>query len=309
MHKSILMFLGLLTFLIPVGPSMSNINAMAFDDYGYDADQYEKYANGMANNNYYKSQGSDVVKKIKCNNINANFNGVEANIGTADPLGVGAASLQDDDDPSASWFGNGQRNNGNFDLDCINNNNNVGGQGGNGTGQQGPRGPVGPQGPAGLSTINTTNIYTVVGDPVSIDSNDFGSSVAVCDLNDTALSGSFETEFLGGIGTIATMVSSKPLANETGWNATALQNSSGNSAITADVVCFDNAEPHEEVAVADVSTFKQSEDEVIMSQGIGDSTTMSQGIKDSPVMSQGTGDLSSQEQLLNLNQQWLSQLP
>jgi hypothetical protein len=288
---------------------MSNINAMAFDDYGYDADQYEKYANDMANDNYYKSQGSDFVKKIKCNNINANFNGVEANIGTADPLGVGAASLQDDDDPSASWFGNGQRNNGNFDLDCINNNNNVGGQGGNGTGQQGPRGPVGPQGPAGLSTINTTNIYTVVGDPVSIDSNDFGSSVAVCDLNDTALSGSFETEFLGGIGTIATMVSSKPLANETGWNATALQNSSGNSAITADVVCFDNAEPHEEVAVADVSTFKQSEDEVIMSQGIGDSTTMSQGIKDSPVMSQGTGDLSSQEQLLNLNQQWLSQLP
>ncbi|HEX5187083.1 MAG TPA: hypothetical protein VFV86_09360 [Nitrososphaeraceae archaeon] len=300
MHKSILMFLGLLTFLIPVGPSMSNINVMAFDDYGYDTDQYEKYANDMANNNYYKSQGSDFVKKIKCNNINANFNGVEANIGTADPLGVGAASLQDDNDSSASWFGNGQRNNGNFDLDCINNNNNVGGQGGNGTGQQGPRGPEGPQGPAGPSTINTTNIYTVVG-PTNerLFTNDFGSSVALCDPEDTALSGSFEIEFLGGLGTFATMVSSKPLANETGWNATAFQDTSGNSAITADVVCFDNPPEHVETAAVAISTFQQPENEVIMSQGIGDSTTMSQA----------TGKLSSQEQLMELNQQWLSQLP
>ena len=109
-------------------------------------------------------------------------------------------------------------------------------------GTPGPPGANGAQGPAGPSTINTTNVYTVVGDPNNrlFGPFGFGSSVAVCDPEDTALSGSFETRFLGGVGTIATMVSSKPLANETGWNATAVQNSSGNSEITADVVCFDN---------------------------------------------------------------------
>ena len=142
----------------------------------------------------------------------------------------------------------------------------------NKTGTQGPQGPQGPpgadgaqgeqgiqgipgtpgtpgangaQGPAGPSTINTTNVYTVIGEPdLEIFTNDFGSSVAVCDLGDTALSGSFETTFVGGQGTIATMVSSKPLANETGWNATALQNTSGHSTVTADVECFDNPPAH-----------------------------------------------------------------
>jgi hypothetical protein len=41
MHKSIIFLLGLLTLLIPVGPSMSNSNVMAFEDYGYEAHQYE----------------------------------------------------------------------------------------------------------------------------------------------------------------------------------------------------------------------------------------------------------------------------
>jgi hypothetical protein len=149
MHKSIIIFLGLLIFLIPVGLNMNNSNALAFSDYGYKADQNENYVTNMANDNYYKSQGSDLIKKIKCNNINSNFNGVEANIGTDDPLGVGAASLQEDD-ASANWFGNRQANNGNFDLDCINNNNNEGGQGQ--VGPQGPRGPAGPSGPAGPET-------------------------------------------------------------------------------------------------------------------------------------------------------------
>ena len=87
----------MLTFLIPVAPSISNSNALAFSDYGYEADQYENYAKDMANDNYYKSQGSDVVKKIKCNNINSNFNGVEPNIVTNDLLGLGAESIQRDD--------------------------------------------------------------------------------------------------------------------------------------------------------------------------------------------------------------------
>jgi hypothetical protein len=299
MHKSIIIFLGLLTFLLPVAPSVSHSNALAFNDYGYQADKYEKYANDMANDNYYKSHGSDVVKKIKCNNINANINGVEANIETTDPLGVGAASLQDDD-TSASWFANDQRNNGNFDLDCINNNNNnAGGQGGNGTGSQGPQGPPGQP---GLSTITTDNVYTNVGPTKDIFTNDFTSSVALCDENDTALSGSFAITFEGGIGEIAPIVSSKPLANETGWNATGWQNTSGNSRITGDVVCFDNPPAHVEMAAVDVAALQQPEDSVIMSQETGNSPKISQITGDSP-------DLTAMEKITKLKTQWLNQLP
>jgi hypothetical protein len=125
MNKLLVFLLGLLTFLIPIGPSsMSNTNILAFEDYGYKADQYENYAIDMANDNYDKSQNSEFINKIKCNNINSNLNGIEANIGTGDSLGLGAESLEADD-ASANWVGNGDRNNGNFDLDCVNNNINV----------------------------------------------------------------------------------------------------------------------------------------------------------------------------------------
>jgi hypothetical protein len=307
MHKSIIIFLGLLTFLIPVAPSISNTNALAFSNYGYQADQYENYAKDMANDNYYKSQGSDIVKKIKCNNINSNFNGVEANIGTDDLLGVGAESIQGDD-ASSNWLGNGDRNNGNFDLDCINNNNNnAGGQGG--TGSQGPPGPTGPQGPPGipgtpgLSTITTDNVYTVVGPTNNnVFTNSFASSVALCDEEDTALSGSFIVGAVAG-NAIAEIVSSKPLANETGWNATAFGEVSGNGFVTADVVCFDNPPAHVSMAAADVSTFQQQpEDAVIMSQGLVNSPAISQVTEDSP-------ELTATEKITKLKTQWLDLLP
>ena len=307
MHKSIIIFLGLLTFLIPVAPSISNSNALAFSNYGYQADKYENYAKDMANDNYYKSQGSDIVKKIKCNNINSNFNGVEANIGTDDLLGVGAESIQGDD-ASSNWLGNGDRNNGNFDLDCINNNNNnAGGQGG--TGSQGPPGPTGPQGPPGipgtpgLSTITTDNVYTVVGPTNNnVFTNSFASSVALCDEEDTALSGSFIVGAVAG-NAIAEIVSSKPLANETGWNATAFGEVSGNGFVTADVVCFDNPPAHVSMAAADVSTFQQQpEDAVIMSQGLVNSPAISQVTEDSP-------ELTATEKITKLKTQWLDLLP
>ena len=69
MHKSvsILTIFLIASPLIIFGPN-SNIfsNAMAVEnDYYYDeTDQYENYAMDMANDNYYKSQGSDFIKKI-----------------------------------------------------------------------------------------------------------------------------------------------------------------------------------------------------------------------------------------------------
>jgi hypothetical protein len=107
----------------------------------------------------------------------------------------------------------------------------------------GTQGPQGPQGPAGPSTINTTNVYTNVGNTTVGTINTFITSIAVCDAGDTALSGSFD--ILGS----AEIRTFEPLANETGWNATALVtgNAGGggpNGSVTADVVCFDNPPPH-----------------------------------------------------------------
>ena len=118
--------------------------------------------------------------------------------------------------------------------------------------------PQGPQGlPGGLngtngaqvhgpSTINTTNVYTNVG-PTNdqIFTREFGSSVALCDPGDTALSGSFKVGQIGNsepglVPAIPLLISSKPLANETGWNITVFGIYSGNGLVTADVECFDN---------------------------------------------------------------------
>lgn len=179
MNKSIVVLLGLLVVLLPVGSSMTISNVMAFEDYGYDnTDQYMKYAEDMTNNNYYKPQ-SDSIQKIKCNNINSNFNGIEANMDSANPLGgLGAESLEADD-TSANVYGNDyQRTNGNFDVDCINNNDNTG------------IGPAGVQGPSGITQlINGTNIYLVQ----DIDRGDgiFLNGLAICDPGDFVLNGGY----------------------------------------------------------------------------------------------------------------------
>ena len=113
----------------------------------------------------------------------------------------------------------------------------------NKTGPQGPPGPPGPQGPPGNNTINTTDIYTNVGNTTTGTVNNFITSLAFCDAGDTALSGSFA---INGTAEIRIF---EPLANETGWNATALVtgNAGGGGplgSVTADVVCFDNPPPH-----------------------------------------------------------------
>jgi hypothetical protein len=108
---------------------MSNSNALAFTDYGYQPDQYENYAMDMANNNYYKSQGSDIIKKIKCNNINSNNNGVDVNLGIPNNDAIAEAQAADNEGQATSaneWgYGNEykQKDNG-FKFVCVNNNDN-----------------------------------------------------------------------------------------------------------------------------------------------------------------------------------------
>ena len=117
-------------------------------------------------------------------------------------------------------------------------------------GTNGVNGTQGPQGPAGPSTINTTNVYTNIGpNNTSVFTRSLASSVALCDPGDTALSGSFK---VGQVGTpepgllpaIPLLISSKPLASETGWNITVFGINSGNGHVTADVECFDNPPLH-----------------------------------------------------------------
>ena len=100
------------------------VNNMA----AYVEDKYQPYANDF--DSYEKSQNSDFVKEMKCNNINSNLNGLNVNTlpGSTTAEDIGAKALQGDEE--ANTFGSASRNNnGNFDVDCINNNNKQGGQG------------------------------------------------------------------------------------------------------------------------------------------------------------------------------------
>lgn len=207
----------------------------------YVEDKYQPYAN---DNNYVKSQNSDFVKKIKCNNINSNLNGLNVNTlpGSTTAEDIGAQALQDNDD-SANTFENGYgRNNGNFDFDCINNNDNQGGRG-----QLGPEGPEGPQGPAGINVINGSNSYAVIGERATIPlGGEFVTGEAECDDGDSIINagysiggppfnttGSYDVRFFGPVGLL-------PPAET--WN-TFIVGSSGTT-VTTTIVCFDNPPAH-----------------------------------------------------------------
>ena len=101
------------------------VNNMA----AYVEDKYQPYANGY--DSYEKSQNSDFVKEMKCNSINSNLNGLNVNTlpGSTTAEDIGTKALQGGD-KEANTFGSASRNNyGNFDVDCINNNNKQGGHG------------------------------------------------------------------------------------------------------------------------------------------------------------------------------------
>lgn len=100
------------------------VNEMA----AYVEDKYQPYTNDY--DSYEKFQNSNFIKEMKCNNINSNLNGLNVNTlpGSTTAEDIGTKALQGDEE--ANTFGSILRNNnGNFDVDCINNNDNQGGQG------------------------------------------------------------------------------------------------------------------------------------------------------------------------------------
>ncbi len=89
----------------------------------YVEDKYQPYAK---DNNHIKSQNSDFVKKIKCNNINVNVNGLELDVFPpflADS-GLAAEAVEGNTAPN-SVAGNGASEFNDFRFICINNNNNT----------------------------------------------------------------------------------------------------------------------------------------------------------------------------------------
>jgi hypothetical protein len=133
MYKQIFFLLvGSLLLLSQVGTTTIFPNVMAIADYD-NTDQYMRHAEDMTNKNYYKSQNNDLIQKLKCNNINANLNNIDASIGSSgpvedgDPNGANGEALAAQGGEAIS--ANGDRNfvdrENDFSVVCINNNNNT----------------------------------------------------------------------------------------------------------------------------------------------------------------------------------------
>ena len=145
MHKSVSIlsiFLIASSFMI-FGNIFPKAMAIELDGIYFETDETREYVNEMATyvedryqpdahdyDNYEKSLNSYFVKEMKCNNINSNLNGLNVNTlpGSTTAEDIGIKILQGDEE--SNTFGSASRNNnGNFDVDCINNYNNQGGQG------------------------------------------------------------------------------------------------------------------------------------------------------------------------------------
>jgi hypothetical protein len=111
---------------------MTNVSAQSESYYGMDNNNYKSQ---YGQDNKYKSKDSNVVvKKINCNNVNVNVNGLELN-GLPPFLGNLLASEGQDGYGDASSFGSSSygygeqsgydKNNNSFKFVCVNNNNNT----------------------------------------------------------------------------------------------------------------------------------------------------------------------------------------
>ncbi|MGZ5491321.1 MAG: hypothetical protein ACXWE6_11315 [Nitrososphaeraceae archaeon] len=124
------------------------------------------------------------------------------------------------------------------------------------TGTQGPHGPQGPQGPAGSTgtagpqgiqgpiglqgpnQINSSSVYTVGGNFSNTQDDGRANSVAMCNLGDTVLSGSYAINNP----TNAFSVNDFALATQDGWVTLVTGGSAvpGLVAVTTSAQCFNN---------------------------------------------------------------------
>ena len=101
-------------------------------------------------------------------------------------------------------------------------------------GIQGPIGPNGTQGLQGPNQINSTSIYSVIGNFSSTSPDGFALSIAMCNLGDTVLSGSYilnNADDARAVGDFAR-------ATQDGWATIAM--GTVFAAVQTIVQCFDN---------------------------------------------------------------------
>ena len=101
-------------------------------------------------------------------------------------------------------------------------------------GIQGPIGPNGTQGLQGPNQINSTSIYSVVGNFSFTSPDGFALSIAMCNLGDTVLSGSYILNNAAD----ATAVGDFALATQDGWATIAT--GTVFAAVQTIAQCFDN---------------------------------------------------------------------
>jgi hypothetical protein len=125
--KTISLFLAFIlvtgTIALSFPSSMRDVQAQQ----GYDG-TYNNYENDYGKDNSHKSIDNKIVKKVKCNNINVNVNGLELNVlppFLADSGIIGAEAAEGNNDAN-SIAGNSDASKINdFRFICINNNNNI----------------------------------------------------------------------------------------------------------------------------------------------------------------------------------------
>jgi hypothetical protein len=322
MHKSIIILLGLLVFLIPVGPSsMINSNVLAFEDYGYEADQYEQYANDMTNDNYHKSQNSELVKKIKCNNINANLNGIGVSLGDPTNDNTLAEAQAGDDEGQATTadvngWGNGYNQNGNnFRFVCINNNDNE-----NNVVVVNETTPIPPEPTTAILIVTKTTIcdrqefgdFCNFNPKINVNGNTPTPSSFLA--NDTPVSVTL------GAGLYEVIEEGFELGFKScfpGFQGGQLIGQVVAACTNFDDSCSEDIGAGQELSCTIENTITcivgscspEEVDSTLVSQETTDSSITTQGIENSPIISQSTGDSSTLEKLTKLKTQWLNQLP
>jgi hypothetical protein len=102
------------------------------DNNNYEPTKYPSYNREYPSDNSYESKesSSTIIKKVKCNNINSNNNGVDVSLGIPnnDALVEAQAADNEGQATTANGFGNGderyKQNDNDFKFVCINNNDN-----------------------------------------------------------------------------------------------------------------------------------------------------------------------------------------
>jgi len=120
---AIVLVAGTVTLFLP--PFMKSAQAEPY--YGME----NNYDKSYGKDNYKSKDNSVIVKKVNCNNINVNVNGLELNLTSVPFLSGLLASEANEGERGANSYGSGgsygdkSRSDGDFKFICINNNNNT----------------------------------------------------------------------------------------------------------------------------------------------------------------------------------------